>query len=519
MKEHASYVFSAYSSILALPEEKILQVGNQFKNGYPIPSFDEDLLINLCGDAQKLFEKENNIIELEGDTIVIGDIHGSIHDLLRILKYISTTSANILFLGDYVDRGFFSLECITLLFAYKVMYPNTFYFIRGNHEFDSMCSNYGFKKEILNYHNPKKKLKLVTGPNVNENEKHESSSKRSKSTVSKDDNLSNEILCDSYYANHINMNCHKYTEKLYLAFMEAFAYLPICAIVNETSLCIHGGISQKFDKIDKIRKKIQRPIHNFDENKLLCDVIWGDPSHEETSSQLFYDNPRGRGKFFTGMALSSFLKGNNLKRIIRAHECVINGIEESFKEKCITVFSASSYDRPNGNRSGILKISIQGDKISPVIFDPLDRLDKSDTIYYKVQAFQKETTRPMFNVRNTRIRSSFSSINGQLPNIHLQTSDLKISGNKSQDFLLSNSLSPFKRSIVNKKSKNQSIFNCKKLCYDCSFNTCVKKKVTIIENPAHFDDLQREEEEIEVNENANEIQTETVAVVDQKADN
>ena len=141
--------------------------------------------------------------------------------------------------------------------------------------------------------------------------------------------------------------------------MEAFAYLPICALVNKTSLCIHGGLSPQFDKVDRIRKKIQRPIYNFDENKLLSDVLWGDPSHEEMvqqSSQLFYDNPRGRGKFFTGIAVSNFLKGNDLKRIIRAHECVVNGIEESFKEKCITVFSASSYDHQDGNSSGILKI-------------------------------------------------------------------------------------------------------------------------------------------------------------------
>ena len=120
------------------------------------------------------------------------------------------------------------------------MYPDRFFFIRGNHEFDSMCSTYGFKKEILNYHNPKKKLKLVTNGNNTSNDQNKTKTHDTQNVKSNknDDLIYNEILCDKYYENHINMNCHKYTEKLYYSFMEAFAYLPICALVNKTSLCI-----------------------------------------------------------------------------------------------------------------------------------------------------------------------------------------------------------------------------------------------------------------------------------------
>ena len=85
------------------------------------------------------------LLELDAPIQVCGDTHGQFSDLLNIFRiYDQPDKQNYLFLGDYVDRGKQSLECICLLMAYKIKYPENFFFLRGNHESSELNKLYGF---------------------------------------------------------------------------------------------------------------------------------------------------------------------------------------------------------------------------------------------------------------------------------------------------------------------------------------------------------------------------------------
>lgn len=82
-----------------------------------------------------IIEKEPNLLKLKDPVTVVGDIHGQYYDFIKMLDVGGDPeNTKYLFLGDYVDRGSFSVEVVLLVYAVKLNYPKTVFLLRGNHE-------------------------------------------------------------------------------------------------------------------------------------------------------------------------------------------------------------------------------------------------------------------------------------------------------------------------------------------------------------------------------------------------
>jgi len=70
----------------------------------------------LCGKAREILQKEENVQSVRSPVTVVGDIHGQWNDLVEMFSIggpVPTT--NYVFLGDYVDRGYYSIETVSLI--------------------------------------------------------------------------------------------------------------------------------------------------------------------------------------------------------------------------------------------------------------------------------------------------------------------------------------------------------------------------------------------------------------------
>jgi len=89
----------------------------------------------LCDKAREILINESNVQPVRSPVTVCGDIHGQFHDLMELFKIGGKVpDTNYLFLGDYVDRGYYSVESVSLLIALKVRYKDRITLLRGNHE-------------------------------------------------------------------------------------------------------------------------------------------------------------------------------------------------------------------------------------------------------------------------------------------------------------------------------------------------------------------------------------------------
>eukprot|EP01017_Pseudomicrothorax_dubius_P017334 TRINITY_DN1958_c0_g1_i1.p1 TRINITY_DN1958_c0_g1~~TRINITY_DN1958_c0_g1_i1.p1 ORF type:complete len:333 (+),score=83.34 TRINITY_DN1958_c0_g1_i1:65-1063(+) len=248
----------------------------------------------VCELVKEILAEESNVQPVSAPIIICGDIHGQFYDLLQLFRVGGEIpEKRYIFIGDFVDRGYHSVETLSLLLCYKVRYPGHITLLRGNHESRQISMTYGFYDEIVKKYG--------------------------------------------------NGNPWKVCQ-------EVFDLLPLGAIVEGKILCIHGGLSPNLKTIDQIRTNINRNAEIPHEGP-FCDLMWSDPT-DDTSCWL--KSARGAGYLFGCQVTKEFNHLNGLDLVVRAHQLVNEGYKYHFPESnLMTIWSAPNYCYRSGNIAAV----------------------------------------------------------------------------------------------------------------------------------------------------------------------
>lgn len=289
-----------------------------------LPHFEEAVLKRLCEDATHIFKQTPSIATVEPPAYVIGDINGSLYDLIRILgKSESFSTHRYVFLGNYIGSGQYSVECIALIYSLVCLCPRNVVVLRGSTEYADLSDRLGFSSDL---------------------------------------------------------QAKAYSPFLHQAFQESFEWLPFAAIISNSYLVAHGGINQHIMTLDDIFH-IERPVSYFSmvsANTSITSSSIGEPNDMSDQSarnsstavmqsivgaydDCFYYNSdldRDGDNHFEDQTVNKhilrpFLRYNNLKKLICGNLATPKGVGTFLGGKCIAVFSMSDYNGKQ-NKAGFL---------------------------------------------------------------------------------------------------------------------------------------------------------------------
>ena len=284
--------------------------------------FTNQEIFDLIKEVKPLLEKDHSLIRIRSPCKVFGNIHGVYDDLMRYFESFGNPSDDnqmgdinvmqYIFLGDFCDRGLYSLEVILLLFALKIKYPDFIYLIRGHHEDKTINEKYGLGDEC-----------------------HE--------------RLLDEIQNPLSIFSNIN---------------KAFDYLPFGVLVDDNILLIHGGIGSSIHTLDDI-ESIKRPInveHNVTNTSQLhiIDLLWSEYSDNIDNIEVNNERDKNKNGFIVKYGkerLNKFLNDNKINLLITAHQYVKEGFTTFNNDRLLTVFSATNYMDKYNNIGGMITIA------------------------------------------------------------------------------------------------------------------------------------------------------------------
>ena len=281
-----------------------------YKKNANIIVLDKTYISNLINEALSQLKASSPLIKLRSPVKIFGSINGQYNDLMRYFSLFGRPSelkgdiesCDYLFLGNFTNRGAFSLETVCLLLALKIKYNGHFHLLRGNQEDIEISKLYGLADEC------KEKLK-------------------------EDINQPNSIfqqLCN------------------------LFEYLPLAAVINNQIFCAHSGIS----KNGLYLKEIQRltfPI-KIKSCQIAKDLLWNTPNiYENTNFNKLFPIEY-KPEQFNANSLDTLFNNNKLKLMIRSHDVCQKGIGNCFGDRIITIFSSTNYCGVYQNAGAIIFI-------------------------------------------------------------------------------------------------------------------------------------------------------------------